>query len=207
MRNPDTMLRVYEELADRFVAQHEPRFRDHCLVLAADAALAADKPQEAERLRQSLLQHNPHHLLRPFASMSEAMQAPDVQEYVADLRRQWPPEFVQKLYIGGRDMPVEPPPDRAAAPRTDRGTKDATVTPAPALPAKPVQAPPVAQAAALPRRPAVVAAPPVRNGSVDSVPVPPVNPVAAWMAMMLLLLGLAGAAGLFFVAFVWPLLD
>ena len=52
MRNPETMLRVYEELANRFVKQNEPRFRDHCLVLAADAALSAGKAPEAERLRQ-----------------------------------------------------------------------------------------------------------------------------------------------------------
>ncbi len=111
MRNPETMLRVYEELANRFAKQNEPRFRDHCLVLAADAALSADRSTDADRLRQRLLQFNPHHLLRPFASMVEAMQAPDVQEYVADLRRQWPPEFVQKLYLGGdQAAPVESAP-------------------------------------------------------------------------------------------------
>src|SRR5438093_1549504 len=106
MRNAETMLRVYEELANRFARQNEPRFRDHCLVLAADAALDAGRPPDADRLRLRLLQFNPHHLLRPFASMAEAMQAPDVQEYVADLRRQWPPEFVQKLYLSGDDPPA-----------------------------------------------------------------------------------------------------
>src|SRR5438270_3269499 len=152
MRNPETMLRVYEELADRFVAQNEPRFRDHCLVLAADAALAADRPQDAERVRQQLLQHNPHHLLRPFASMSEAMQAPDVQEYVADLRRQWPPEFVQKLYLDGGEArgPAEPATSAPLLPRTEYAAKDVT-TAAPPLQAKQVDVPP-------PRRP-VVAAP------------------------------------------------
>jgi hypothetical protein len=220
MRNPDTMLRVYEELADRFIAQNEPRFRDHCLVLAADAALAADRADEAERVRQRLLQENPHHLLRPFASMSEAVQAPDVQEYVADLRRQWPPEFVQKLYIGGRDMPMPAEPvaaDRATPLRTERGTKDATVTP---VPAPPVQAKPVDTPAPrpLPRRPVVAApipAPPPRNGPVESAPLPapvapaapPVNAAGVWMATMLLLLGIAAGVGLFFVTFVWPLLD
>jgi hypothetical protein len=208
MRNPETMLRVYEELADRFVESNEPRFRDHCLVLAADAALAANRPPEAERLRQALLQHNPHHLLRPFASMDEAMQAPDVQEYVADLRRQWPPEFVQKLYLGGRDAPMPTEAAERAAPlRTERGTQDATLTASPPVPSKPVEAPP-----APPRRPVVAApirVPAVRDGMIESAPAPtpPVNPAAVWMATMLLLLGIAGAIGLFFVAFVWPLLD
>jgi hypothetical protein len=208
MRNPETMLRVYEELADRFVETNEPRFRDHCLVLAADAALAANRPQEAERLRQALLQHNPHHLLRPFASMDEAMQAPDVQEYVTDLRRQWPPEFVQKLYLGGRDapMPTEAP-ERAAPLRTERGTQDATLAAAASAASKPVEAPP-----APPRRPVVAApvrVPVMRDGMIESTPVPapPAHPAGVWMATMLLLLGITGALGLVFVAFVWPLLD
>jgi len=97
MRNADAMVPLYEGLADRFSRQNEPRQRDQCLVLAADAALSAGQSAEAERLRQRLLQANPHHLLRPFASMAEAMQAPDVQEYVIDLRRQWPPDFAQRL--------------------------------------------------------------------------------------------------------------
>src|ERR1043166_1803702 len=101
MRNAEPLPRVYEELADRFGRQNEPRHRDHCLVLAADAALSAGHAIEAERLRQRLLHVNPHHLLRPFASMSEAMQAADVQEYVADLRRQWPADLAQRLYASG----------------------------------------------------------------------------------------------------------
>src|SRR3954451_18973297 len=100
MRNSETLLRVYEELAGRFARRGEPRHRDHCLVLAADAALAAGRPDEAERLRQRLLQVNPHHLLRPFTAMSEAMQSTDVQDYIADLRHQWPPELVDKLLQG-----------------------------------------------------------------------------------------------------------
>jgi hypothetical protein len=215
MRNPETMLRVYEELANRFVQQNEPRFRDHCLVLAADAALSADKPQEGERLRQRLLQHNPHHLLRPFATMTEAMQAPDVQEYITDLRRQWPPEFVQKLYLSGRDAPVpaESMPSEPTAPSpTERGTKDATVAPAPPKEPKHVAAPAAAVAPPAPPRRAAVAAAVARPAPAvvyDRVPAPapPINPAAVWMATMLLLLGIASGLALFFIAFVWPLLD
>src|SRR5438067_1975422 len=155
MRNPETMLRVYEELANRFAKQNEPRFRDHCLVLGADAALSSGRPQDADRLRQRLLQFNPHHLLRPFSSMVEAMQAPDVQEYVADLRRQWPPEFVQKLYLGGGEPPAEPetpaPSRRTEVPKqTEPGVRDAPA-------ARPLQAkevrPPSAPALELPAPP------------------------------------------------------
>jgi hypothetical protein len=219
------MLRVYEELANRFAKQNEPRFRDHCLVLAADTALAAGRPQDADRMRQRLLQFNPHHLLRPFASMVEAMQAPDVQEYVADLRRQWPPEVVQKLYLGGDNapaMPAPPPAPRTEVPkRTEPGERE---SPAAAQPVPPRAVKPPAQPAvevpAPPRRVAVLASPPARpvvaapaqRPSRDRVPpAMPLPPAAAtttsaFLATMVLLVGIAGGVALFLLAFVWPLL-
>lgn len=213
MRNPETMLRVYEELADRFAKQVEPRFRDHCLVLAADAALTAGRPVDADRLRLRLLQFNPHHLLRPFASMAEAMQAPDVQEYVADLRRQWPPEFVQKLYLSGGEptAPVEPAPQsrRTEVPRrTEPGAKD---EPAPrrGTSATPASDPAIVVPTA---RPVPVGAPPVRPLRAAAPPDKPAAPPHASalgrrLAIVFLLLGIAGGVVFFLLAFVWPLLD
>ena len=51
MANPEALLRMYEELADHYQRQGEPRHRDHCLVLAADAALAAEQLQVPPRPR------------------------------------------------------------------------------------------------------------------------------------------------------------
>ena len=45
---------MYEDLANHFARQGESRQRDHCLILAADAALSAGQPDEAERLRKRL---------------------------------------------------------------------------------------------------------------------------------------------------------
>ena len=92
-----SLAQMYEDLANHFARQGESRQRDQCLVLAADAALTANMPLEAERLRKRLLLTNPNHLLRPYATMSEAMQSPDVRDYVLDLRKQWPPEMLGKL--------------------------------------------------------------------------------------------------------------
>jgi hypothetical protein len=97
MKAPDALPRMYEDLANQHARHGESRQRDNCLVLAADAALAAGIPEEAERLRKRLLLTNPHHLLRPYASMTEAMQSADVRDYVADLRQQIPPEMVAKM--------------------------------------------------------------------------------------------------------------
>ncbi len=203
---------IYEELAEAFGRKRQPRQRDHCFVLAADAALRAGRPGEAERLRQRLLGCNPHHLLRPYASMAEAALAKDIKVYVDDLRRQWPPEQAQRTH---QAMLAEPPtPDEAGieptppAPFPDFETRESTLAeePAPRRPAAPTP----------PRRPlsARIVPPPASPSPYEtpSAPLPaaPANavpPLAVWAASMLFLLGVLFALVLFFLAFVWPLLD
>jgi hypothetical protein len=90
-------LRVYKDLADHYERQGQPAMRDRFLVLAADAAMEAGSAAEAERLRQRLLQANPHHLLKPYKSFAEAIGAPDVQTYVRDLRLNYPLETAENL--------------------------------------------------------------------------------------------------------------
>src|SRR5262245_25487944 len=98
-----TSVRIYEELAEIHGRAQELRQRDVFLVLAADAALAAGQRDQAERLRQRLLTLNPHHLLKPFTSLAQALQSPDIQEFVADLRRQCPPENAAQILEARRN--------------------------------------------------------------------------------------------------------
>jgi hypothetical protein len=72
-------LQVYEELATWYDRQGQAKLRDWFLVLAADLALTLGQRDLAERFRQRLLHANPHHLLRPFATFAEALQAADVK--------------------------------------------------------------------------------------------------------------------------------
>ena len=88
----ENLLRIYRELADWYERQHQPQMRDRFLVLAADAALTAGRPDEAERLRLRLLKVNPHHMLKPFGSYAQALKTPDVLTYVKDLRVNYPAE-------------------------------------------------------------------------------------------------------------------
>src|SRR5262249_57400332 len=88
---------VYQELADWYERQAQAQMRDRFLLLAADAALSAGQPDEAERLRIRLLQQSPHHMLKPFASFAEAMHSPDVQGYISDLRQTYPLETAEEL--------------------------------------------------------------------------------------------------------------
>jgi hypothetical protein len=90
-------LQVYAKLATWYERQGQPKLRDWFVVLAADSALALGNEEQSERLRQRLLQWNPHHLLRPFSTFAEAMQSPDVQDYIADLRRNYPLKTAEQL--------------------------------------------------------------------------------------------------------------
>src|SRR3954468_6817059 len=97
MSSSDHNRRIYEELANQYSRDGLVKLRDWFLVLAADAAQTAGRPDEDERLRQRLLHHNPHHLLRPFGSFAEALRSPDVLGYVKELRRTYPPQTSQDL--------------------------------------------------------------------------------------------------------------
>src|SRR5713101_223049 len=100
--------RIYRELAEDYGRQGQAQMRDRFLVLAADAALAAGQHAEAERLRGRLLQHNPHHLLKPYFSFAEAMKSADVQNYVSALRRSHPYEKAENLLEGLRQSGERP---------------------------------------------------------------------------------------------------
>src|SRR5438445_8032455 len=109
----ENSVRVYEELAEHHGRQNELRQRDLFLVLAADAAHTLGKREYAERIRQRLLAVNPHHLLKPFGSLAEALQSPDIQGFVADLRGQCPPEKAEQMLEARRSGL---PPTSLAAP-------------------------------------------------------------------------------------------
>lgn len=91
MPSSERMIQVYQELAESEAQHGSGQGRDRLLLLAADAALAAGRADEAERLRARLLQLNPHHMLKPFRSLADALQSPDVQSYMASLRAEHPP--------------------------------------------------------------------------------------------------------------------
>jgi hypothetical protein len=109
MESQVTMLRIYRELADWYERHSEGARRDRFLVLAMDAAQRAGQAEEAEKLRRHLLHLSPHHMLRPFASFTEARQATDVKEYVRELRVKYPSEVAQELLQSLRAGAKSPP--------------------------------------------------------------------------------------------------
>jgi hypothetical protein len=115
MPSVDQTIHIYEELSELYERQGQAKLRDWFLVLAADAALSAGRRDEAERFRTRLLQINPHHLLKPFASMADALKSPDVQGYVVELRRAYPPQAAEQLLESQKSAGA--PASRTAAPR------------------------------------------------------------------------------------------
>jgi hypothetical protein len=140
MPSVDQTIRLYEELAEVYERQGQAKLRDWFLVLAADAALSAGRRDEAERFRARLLQINPHHLLKPFASMADALKSPDVQGYIVELRRAYPPQAAEQL-LESQKASGAPAPPRAPAPRPQPAEKRAPVAPEP-VPA-PAEEPPL----------------------------------------------------------------
>jgi hypothetical protein len=90
-------LHVYRELADRFAERGDAAMRDRFLILAADAALAAGLPDEAEWLRHRLLQGSRHHMLKGYPSFMAAANAADVQTWIRDLRQKYPLEAAIRM--------------------------------------------------------------------------------------------------------------
>lgn len=224
---------VYQQLADAFDHDGQAPMRDRFLVLAADAALAAGLRDEAERLRHRLLERNPHHLLRPFASFAEALRSTDVKDYLADLRTKYPPVAAERL-LGSLRPPPSAPADNPTAPASalhkdeeadalrkpaaapfkvysmqeseDERTQKAPARPIPT--ARPVQAP---KAAPMARSRETYALQPEAAARTTPGPRPPREDEneagnSAWICTGLFLLVLAAGAALTAYTFVRPFL-
>lgn len=106
MSLPETIQRIYHELAIRYDRQNEVRLRDDFYLLAADVAFASGRYDEAERLHCALLEVNPNSVLKPFPTFADAAASLDIQHYLADLRRQYPPGEAERLLLLVRANPL-----------------------------------------------------------------------------------------------------
>jgi hypothetical protein len=160
MASTDPKTRIYEELAEQEHLRGGTQARDRFWILAADAALAAGHNDEAERFRARLLEYNPHHLLKPYPSLADALKSSEVYGYVTDLRSSYPPEEAERLLASLR------PGDEAAR---SEAAEPPVFDAAPAAPATLPDPPPLQtfRFAAQPETPPSAAAPgtPAETGS------------------------------------------
>lgn len=96
---------TYRQIADWYHNHGQPQHRDRFLVLAMDRAFSDGQGSEAESLRQKLLRHNPHHLFKPFANYPQALKSPDVQSYLGELRRSYPPQAATSILASLGSIP------------------------------------------------------------------------------------------------------
>ena len=106
MSLPETIQHIYEDLSRRYEKRNDLPLRDAFLMLAADVAYLSNRAADAERLRALLLAYNPNCLLRPFPSFAAAMKSLDIQDYLADLRKQYPPAEAEQLLARIRTNPL-----------------------------------------------------------------------------------------------------
>jgi hypothetical protein len=140
------------QLADESQRLGRAEDRERFMLLAADAALQAGQPTEAEKLRRNILANNPNYFLKPYPSFAEAMKAPDILKYVQDLRKHYSPEQAERWLQSLRGQgPMGGNVDRAALAtlQPHQATRSAPL-PAPTAPV-PQLSPNVFQMA--PRRP------------------------------------------------------
>lgn len=120
MAGSEHLIQIYGDLANCEANDGSPQMRDRFLLLAADAALTAERPDLAQQLHEQLLEANPTHLVKPFATVADALQAPQVSSYLDHLRGQYPPaEAARMLGLDSSGLEKQPEafdPDEEAIP-------------------------------------------------------------------------------------------
>ncbi len=124
MSLPETHQRIYQELALRYERQNDARLRDVFYLLAADVAHAAGRYADADKIHREMIEVNPHSVVQPFDSFGDALQSMDIQDYLADLRRQFPPDEAEKLLTKVRANPLGQPSDVVRRTLSQRDTQE-----------------------------------------------------------------------------------
>ena len=99
-------LEAYVQLAQSLELRREMMDRDRLLVLAAVAASERHLEPFAAYCRHRVLEHNPGHMLRRYASVMEASVDPDFQHFLRQVRRRFPSEKVETLLVRSGWQPL-----------------------------------------------------------------------------------------------------
>jgi hypothetical protein len=94
---PIRLLGVYLHLARASELRRRPHVRDRLFVLAAVIASDAGLPRVAAYCRHRVLQHNPHHMIRRWPNLAEALEDPDFIYFLRHLQRRFPPEKAERM--------------------------------------------------------------------------------------------------------------
>ncbi len=123
MPTAERAIEIYLRLARACEGPAHAAERDAYLLLAAEAAWACGRNEQAERLRFLLLKHSPNHLLKAYGSFAQALESQDVQALIRQLRRQHPPERAERLL---QNLEPEAEPARGGLRETPSRSNDKT---------------------------------------------------------------------------------
>lgn len=94
---PIKLLGVYLHLARASQQRVRPHVRDRLLVIAAAIASRLQLPRIAAYCRQTILAHNPQHLIGNYATVSEALDDSDFLHLLKQLQRRFPQEEAERM--------------------------------------------------------------------------------------------------------------
>jgi len=90
-------LAVYLHLARASELRRRPHVRDRLILLSAVIAADNGLKRIAAYCRHRVLEHNPHHLVRRWPTMDEALRDPEFIHFLRHLQRRFPPETAERM--------------------------------------------------------------------------------------------------------------
>lgn len=99
MRRPIEVLGIYLHLVRASGHRRRPHVRDRLLLVSAEMAERQKLPRIAALCRHQILQHNAHHLIGHWPTVGEALQQPEFQQLLRQVRRRYPLERAEQLLV------------------------------------------------------------------------------------------------------------
>lgn len=97
MAEPIEQLGIFLHLARASELRRRPMISDRLLILAGSIAAEMNLDAVAAYCRHQVLQHNPHHLVRRWSDLAEALGHQDFQFHRARLQRRYPFEKAEQM--------------------------------------------------------------------------------------------------------------
>lgn len=97
MSESDQTLGMYLHLVQASRMRRQPMVRDKLLVLAGVQAHEMGLQPIAALCRHTILSHNPRHLMRRWATVTEALEDEEFQLYLKQLRRRYSREKIEHM--------------------------------------------------------------------------------------------------------------
>ena len=108
MSQPSDLLGLYLHLARASALRRQPHARDRLLVISGVIATHIGLMSVAAYCRQSILEHNPGHMVRRWNNFADALEDSDFLHFLKQVQRRYPQEKAERMLSTlGIDMAQE----------------------------------------------------------------------------------------------------